>query len=403
MARVRYWVWLSCLRGVRASTKRALIEAFGDPERLYEASRETLACIRGLRPQELENLSNRDMTEAEQAIEACLARGITVLTMQDAGYPERLWNIPDPPVVLYVWGKLPPVDDHPVFAVIGTRKASAYGLRMASKLGRELTEAGALVVSGLADGCDSVAMDAALRAGGDTVGVLGTAIDEVYPAKNRALFERVKAHGALVSEHPPGTRTYPSDFKARNRIISGLSLGVVVAEAPIRSGTRVTVDHALEQGRDVFAIPGNADAAASAGCNDLIAHGATVAVCAEDVLREYAARYDLTPYRARNGEAQSPPAFPAASAAPKQPRTPIKKEIDKPKDIVYIDLTEAEKSLPSTQQKILLALKRPAMHADELIEATGIPAAEALAALTILQVTGYVAGEGRRYTRLCKM
>ena len=258
---------------------------------------------------------------------------------------------------------------------------------MAARMGKELTEGGAIVVSGLAEGCDSAAMEAALRAGGDTIGVLGTAIDVVYPAKNRNLFEQVKTHGAIISEYAPGMRTYPTDFKARNRIISGLSLGVVVAEAPIRSGTRVTVDHALEQGRDVFAIPGNADAVASAGCNDLIAHGAYVAVCGADVFDAYEERRDLVPYRH-----SGPP-------DPQKPATHIKKEIDKPKDIVYIDNSEEVKSLPVPQQKILAAMKKPGMHADELIEASGMPASEALAALTLLEVTGWVTQVGRRYSR----
>ncbi len=275
------------------------------------------------------------------------------------------------------------MDECAAIAVVGTRNATPYGLKMASKMGRELAQNGAVVVSGLAAGCDSAAMEAALLAGGISIGVLGTAIDEVYPAKNRPLFEDVKARGALVSEYVPGMRTYPADFKARNRIITGLSLGVVVAEAPSRSGTRNTVEHALEQGRDVFAIPGNADAAACAGCNDLLSQGAIVALGGADVLREYGHRFDLV--------------------SPKTADIPIKKEIDKPKDIVYIDHidnTEEMKTLPTAQRKMLQAMTRPDMHADEIIEAAELTAPETLAALTMLQVTGWVAqGAGKRYTR----
>ena len=364
-----------------------LLEVFGGPDGIYEASEAELSSVSGIQPRELELLSDRDMTAADQALSECEMRGISVLTLQDAQYPERLRNIPDPPVVLYVWGKLPPVDECPTFAIVGTRKATVYGLRMAAKLGRELAQTGSIVVSGLAEGCDAEAMDAALRAGGHVIGVLGTSIDIVYPAKNRKLFEQAKVCGALVSEYPPKMRTYPKDFKDRNRIISGLSLGVVVAEAPIRSGTRVTVEHALDQGRDVFAVPGNADAAASAGCNDLLAHGAILVTTAKDVLAEYAGRPDLRPHRVSAPERTVP-----------QP-THIKKEIDKPKDIVYIDLSEAEKTLPPDQYEILKALTRPGMHADELIEASGLSAPAALAALTMLQVTGWVAQAGRRYTR----
>ena len=382
MAKLKYWVWLSCIGNVRPYVKYRLTEELGGPEAVFFAGRDELIYA-GAAPKEAERLMDKSTEEAERVMEFCAERNIDILTLQDATYPERLRNIPDPPVVLYIRGRLPRVDESVMIAVVGTRKATPYGLRMASKLGRELAEAGGIVVSGLAEGCDAAAMEAALRAGGVTVGVLGTAVDRVYPAKNRWLFDEVGARGALVSEYAPGMRTFASDFKARNRLISGLCLGVAVAEAPVRSGTRVTVNHALDQGRDVFAVPGNADAAAMEGCNDLIAHGAILASSGEEILAEYTLRKDLI-------RRETTP-------------TPIKKEIDKAEDIVYIDLQEKQEKLaklPDPQRRIMEALTRPDMHADELIEATGLSAAEALAALTMLQVTGYVTqGAGRRYTR----
>ena len=391
MARIRYWVWLSCLQGLRPRMKYHLLETLGGPDRIFHASESDLARFSDLRPKETELLLDHNMGRADMALSVCGEKGISILTLQDAQYPERLRHIPDPPTVLYIWGRLPAVDEYRTIAVVGTRKPSPYGCRVAAALGRELTEGGALVVSGLAEGCDGIAMDAALRAGGDTIGVLGTAIDAVYPAKNRWLFEQVKTHGALVSEYPPGVPGYPSNFKARNRIISGLSLGVVVAEAPVRSGTRVTVDHALEQGRDVFAVPGNTDAAASAGCNDLIARGAMLVTCGEDILASYADRTDLSFYR-ETAVHESPEPLDTDP-------TPIKKEIDNLGDIVYIDLTEEEKKLPEDQQAVLLAMSKPGMHADELIEETGLPAPKVLAALTMLQMRGFVSQNGRRYSR----
>ncbi len=387
MARLKYWIWLSCIENVRPLTKKRLAEAMDGPENLFYADGEKLLSVPGVTPAEAKRLSDKSMDTASRVLSACQEQGIEILTLQDAKYPERLRNIPDPPVVLYIKGRLPAVDDSLLIAVIGTRKASPYGIKMARKLGGELAAAGAVVVSGLAVGCDGAATEAALRAGGVTIGVLGTAIDRVYPASNRPLFEEVAARGALVSEYGPGVRTFGSDFRARNRIISGLSLGVAVAEAPIRSGTRATVNFALDQGRDVFAVPENVDAAAAAGCNDLIANGAAVATCGEDILAQY---------RAQGGFFR-----PAAPPAPKPAHsTHIKKEIDKPKDIVYIDFTEVPEGLPSAQRNILAAMTAPDMHADELIEATGLPAQEVLAALTMLQVTGYVTqGAGRRYTR----
>ena len=381
MARLKYWVWLSCVTGVRSIVKYRLVEAMGGPDKLFFASKEEiLAACPLVQEAEADKLMERSMEGPTKALSFCEEHGITLLTMQDAAYPERLRHIPDPPAVLYVWGKLPAVDDNLLLAVVGTRKATPYGMKMAAKIGEELARGGAVVVSGLAEGCDAMAMEAALRAGGTTVGVLGTAIDTVYPAKNRALFNEVRVRGALVSEYPPGARTYPVSFKERNRIITGLSLGVAVVEAPRNSGTRSTADHALEQGRDVFAVPGNVDAPGSAGCNELIAQGAVPIGGGADVLRSYSARSDLL--RQEPGEIH------------------IKKEIDKPEDIVYIDLTDQWKSLPQPQQKILGVMTRPAMHADEIIEASGLSAPETLAALTMLQVTGYVTQEaGKRYTR----
>lgn len=380
MARLKYWVWLSCVSGVRAWAKNHLCQTLGGPEQIFFADEEALLAVEGIQPREAQRLMDKSLERTSRTIAWCEEHDVNILTIQDAGYPERLRNIPDPPVVLYVWGKLPAVDEHPTIAVVGTRKATPYGLHMAGKIGRELGENGAIVVSGLAAGCDSAAIEAALRAGGTSIGVLGTAINEVYPARNRSLFQEVRARGALVSEYPPQTRTYPADFKCRNRIITGLSLGVVVAESPVRSGTRNTAEHALEQGRDVFAVPGNADAAASAGCNALLAQGAIVATCGADVLGEYTCRSDLSAHKTTD--------------------IPIKKEIDKPKDIVYIDLTDNLEELPSAQRKILQVMTRPDMHADEIIEAAGLSARETLAALTMLQVTGYVTqGAGKRYTR----
>ncbi len=380
MARLKYWTWLSCVGGVRPWAKYRLVETLGGPEQIFFAGEAELSSVEGLYPGEIRRLLDKSMEQSARVQTFCEERAIRILALQDADYPERLRNIADPPVVLYVWGKLPPVDDLTVIAVVGTRKATPYGIRMAGKLGRELAEQGAVVVSGLAEGCDGVAMEASLQTGGTVLGVLGTAIDQIYPRKNRSLFEAVKARGALISEYGPGMRTYPSDFKARNRIITGLSVGVVIVEAPAKSGTQNTAGHALEQGRDVFAVPGNADAEACAGCNDLIRNGAWVATCGEDVIRPYAGRNDL--------QTLKPGAI------------PIKKEIDKPEDIVYIDLTDEQEKLPSAQQKVLRAMTRPDMHPDEIVEAAGMSARETLAALTMLQISGHVAqGAGKRYTR----
>ncbi len=389
MARLKYWVWLSCISGVRPMIKYRLAQAMGGPEKLFFAQRDELVAAEPLLQKgEADRLMDKSLETASKALSFCEEHGISVLTVQDAAYPDRLRHIPDPPAVLYVWGKLPPVDERLLVAVVGTRKATPYGIQMASAIGRDLAKGGAVVVSGLAVGCDGAAMEAALREGGTVIGVLGTAIDEVYPARNRPLFEATRAHGALVSEYPPHMRTYPVDFKVRNRIVTGLSMGVAVVEAPRKSGTRSTADHALEQGRDVFAVPGNADSYTSGGCNDLIAQGAAPIAGGRDILRAYEGRTDLLRQKA---------AEPADIH--------IKKEIDKPKDIVYIDQSATRpkpipSGLPEPQKKVLTAMTRPDMLADEIIESAGLGAPEVLAALTMLQIAGHVVqGAGKRYTR----
>ena len=381
MARLKYWVWLSCISGVRPLMKFRLTEAMGGPEAVFFATRDALlAAEPRLRPAEADRLMDKSLELADRALARCEEKGISVLTLQDAGYPDRLRQIPDPPAALYVWGRLPAVDESLLLAVVGTRYATAYGLRMAERLGGELAKAGAVVVSGLAEGCDSAAMTGALRAGGISLGVLGTAIDQVYPARNKPLFDEVRTRGALVSEYAPGVRTFAGDFKARNRIISGLSLGVTVVEAAARSGALNTAAHALEQGRDVYAVPGPADGHASAGCNGLIAQGAAPVSRGADILRAYEGRSDLL----RRDVTE----------------IPIKKEIDKPRDIVYIDATDGLDGLPLEQQKVLAVMTRPDMHADDIIAASGLTASQTLAALTMLQLAGRVsAGAGKRYTR----
>ena len=386
MARLKYWIWLSCVRNVRAIAKCQLLEELGGPEGVYHAGRDELIYA-GAMPSEAERLMDKGLAEAERVLEACERSHTRILTLQDAEYPDRLRGIPDPPAALFIRGRLPAVDECAVIGIVGTRKATPYGLRMAQRLGADIAAGGGVVVSGLAEGCDSVAMEAALRANGTVIGVLGTSIEKVYPAKNRWLFRETEGRGALVSEHGPGVRTFASDFKARNRIISGLSLGVAVVEAPTKSGTRVTVDRALEQGRDIFAVPSSADSPMVGGYKTLVGLGAHTVFSGADILECYAGAFGPVP-------PVSGPVSPISAP------TPIKKEIDKPQDIVYIDVTEKLEGLPEPQRRIMEALDRPDMHADELIEATGLSAPEALAALTMLQVAGYVVqGAGRRYTR----
>ena len=208
--------------------------------------------------------------EANGILGDCAAKGIYVLTYQDAAYPNRLKHIPDPPLTLYYQGTLPDFDAEPAVAVVGTRRASAYGCLTARRMGYQIAKCGGLVVSGMAGGVDTLAMKGALLAEQPVVGVLGNGLDVVYPRSNRDLYQDVAWRGCLLSEFPPGTPPIGRNFPRRNRIISGLTCGVVVVEAPARSGALITAQLALDQGRDVFAVPGNVDAACSAGSNGLL-------------------------------------------------------------------------------------------------------------------------------------
>ena len=296
---LKYWVWLSELKGLRNQTKLALLRRFGDPESIFYADPDELSLTEGADLSQLKLLENHELAQADRILADCQRLDIGLLTFSDAAYPGRLKNIYDPPVLLYYKGKLPLLDDLMSVAVVGTRDCTPYGVNCAEKLGFGLASGGAVVVSGLAKGIDAAATRGALRAGGVTIGVTGNGLDVHYPYESRYLYEDVAASGVLFSEYPPGTEPAPGHFPVRNRILSGLSLAALVVEAPERSGALITAMTALEQGRDVFAVPGPIDAPTSVGCNRLIRDGAGLVTDASDILREYEGRFTLNLKEAR--------------------------------------------------------------------------------------------------------
>ena len=259
MSNLKYWLWLTSLREPRNTEKRELLRRLGGPERLYYAEEEELA-LTGLGRRGVEALADKSMDAAERILERCDSLGLRILTMEDTEYPQRLKSVYDPPLLLYVQGRLPQFDDECAVAVVGTRTCTPYGELSAEKLSFAMAKQGALILSGLAKGIDAAAHRGALRAGGCTVGVIAGGHDIVYPPSSRYLYEDVAAAGAILSEYPPGTEHRGSHFPVRNRIISGLSVAALVVEAPARSGALITAHTALEQGRDVFAVPGPIDA-----------------------------------------------------------------------------------------------------------------------------------------------
>ena len=395
MSALKYWIWLSTLRGVGAATAVKLLDKMGTPENIFFAD-ENAYLANGFSAKDAELLSDKSLGKAMSVMDKCKELGVRMLTLCDAEYPERLRNIFDPPVVLYIKGDLPVMDEEAAIAVAGTRNCTPYGIKTSERMGYELVRNGCVVVSGLARGIDSAAAKGALRAGGKVVGVLGCGVDIVYPPENRRLFEDVAAVGAIVSEYPPGTEVNGRFFPARNRILSGISAGVVIIEAPKKSGSLITAARALEQGRDVFAVPANADSIASEGSNILIKDGAIPVLSGKDVADEYRHIY---PDKLVDGKTLIPITQKAEKklledelSDKKQKLKAVKKLIDKQKTEDY-DLKKREIELSDDEKKICDVIGTECIHVNDIIERSGIPAGQVLALLTILEIKGAVSQE----------
>lgn len=278
-----YACWLCSLPGVGNRTITALLAHFGTPERVYGAEEEELQKF--LKASQLETfLERRGKAEPEREYADLTERGIGFVMQEDADYPKRLKNIPDAPYGLFFMGRLP--REKLSVAVIGARDCSEYGRYVASELGRTLAEYGVSVISGMARGIDGISQEAALKAGGVSYGVLGCGVDICYPRQNRELYENLLREGGILSVFAPGMPARPQNFPPRNRIVSGLADVVVVIEARQKSGTLITVDMALEQGKEVYVVPGRVTDRLSDGCNKLLKQGAGVFLSPEDFLRD---------------------------------------------------------------------------------------------------------------------
>ena len=392
-----HWLWLANKTGISDRRKMTVLRCFQDPEDAFYA--ESYENVPDLTAEELEVLSNKSLTQAKNILAQCTDKDIRILTLLDREYPTKLKNIPDPPLVLYYKGILPDFDAVPYIGIVGTRQASPYGCVSARRMGYQIANCGGMVVSGCAKGIDTMAMEGALQASSFAVGVLGCGVDVVYPASNRWLFEELERRGCLISEFPPETPPAKWNFPKRNRIISGISCGVLVVEAPERSGALITARQAMEQGRDVFVIPGNIDVPSCAGSNALLRDGAGAVFSGWDILSEYQAVY---PEKLR--QKMESPAEPVTEKAPpmvaQKPQLPKKeKPLRKKKEKIIIDnggqsaYSDVEKSLPSMsdeERAIVEQLKQGPQLTDTVIAGCGIAAGRALAVLTMLQVKGIV-------------
>jgi DNA processing protein len=351
---------LSLVPGIGSQRLRSLISTFGSAQAALDAPQSKLAAIFGISRAAATGITETRREDGARVLERLAAlgggaRGARVLLSGQPEFPSQLEEIPDPPAVLYVWGDLSLLSRAGV-AMVGSRDHTSYGAEAAQLLAGAVARH-AVVVSGMARGIDALVHTAALDAGGGSIGVLGNGFGVIYPAANRALYERMVAHGCLVTEHPPGDRPHAGSFPRRNRLISGLARAVVVIEAKAGSGAIVTADLGIEQGRPVLAVPGPITSRTSVGCNTLIQQGAKVALCCADILEEAGLPCGLREF----GAALSTPA----------PRVP-------PIDLTGLQLTLWNRMTTEPQ------------HVDALVASAQTQPSEVLGALTELELRGLV-------------
>lgn len=394
---LKYWIWLSMRPSVSEHLKMELLCHFGSPEEIFGASEKELRRIPQLTAEGIEALLDHSLEDAEKVMSICLQEHIGLLTYEDERYPERLKNIYDPPVLLYYQGTLPDFDAEPTIAVVGTRGASAYGLKQAQQMGYQIGKCGGVVVSGLADGIDSAAMNGALLSGCTVVGVSGCGIDRIYPRSSKKLYEDTRRFGCVISEYAPGEAPLRWHFPRRNRIISGLSCGVVIVEAPEGSGALYTARHAHEQNREIFVIPGNVDLPSFVGSNRLMGDIAAPVSCGWDVMQEYVSRF---PDRIHRSSGDAPEAVQPSEPARKSPKaggktasarkkqteraTSKEKDIDKEPSAPYSDVDTVQ--LPPEEEAIVKVIGNQQKLVDEIIAETGLPTGKVMCLLTVLQM-----------------
>ncbi len=382
-----YWIWYAQLPHIGSREKALLLEHYSDPKRIYEDNIRTIA-EEPLPDKIVEALKNKDLTGAEKILAVCRKKDVGILCWDDPRFPRKLKNISDAPLVLYYKGDLPDFDAQPLIGVVGTRKATAYGIQVARNMAEEMARCGLLVVSGCASGIDAAAMQGAMEAGKQVIGVLGCGIDTIYPKTARKLYMQTERSGCLISEYPPGTKPNRWHFPQRNRIISGISDGVLVVEAPEKSGALITANYALEQGRDVFAVPGNVGVSACAGSNALLRDGAMVACSGWDVAQMYALQYPGIE-KLKFSKEESVEMAAQKPILPELPQeTQIKKSIDNFGAPLYSKA--AEKDMSPDEIAVCAHLGTEPVLVDDLIAATGLPAGSVLTALTILAMKDVV-------------
>ncbi len=353
------YLHLHLTAGVGPTIFRQLLQTFGSASAALKADRSALACVEGIGRIRADGIvSARQQVDVDKELSLVAKAGVELLCWDRPAYPVGLKNIYDPPPILYVDGQLQP-EDATAIAIVGTRHPSRYGLEQAERFAAALARAGFTIVSGLAWGIDSAAHRGALKADGRTIAVQGCGLGHIFPPENADLYRAITAQGAVISEFPMLAEPLRENFPRRNRIISGLSLGVLIIEGPLRSGAMITARTAAEQGREVFALPGRLDNLAAAGTNQLIRDGACLVRSLEDILDELG---DLgQTMRPGTAHADQPPSAPALPA-----------------------------KLPNREKSVLAAATDEPMTIDEFCAATNLSAGQVSSALTMLQLKGLV-------------
>lgn len=300
MDRLEALVALNMIPGIGSVCLKRLLEIFTDPQDVFKARQKKLEDAIGLRPETVLALQSFDQKRLSKEFNSASARGVKIISIEDKDYPWNLKHIPGPPIVLYCLGRINQLDSLSI-GIVGSRNASFYGLSSSEKFAADLSAEGFTIISGMARGIDSYAHRGALKSGGRTIAVIGSGFNHIYPPENNKLAEEISDHGAVLSEFPMDTLPLRPNFPRRNRLISGLSLGVLVVEAAKNSGALITADFALEQGREVFALPGKVDSETSFGTNQLIKQGAKLVSCVDDITEEFnMASLDLRKPKAKN-------------------------------------------------------------------------------------------------------
>lgn len=344
-------VRLSMISGVGPLLRKALLEEFGTAAAVLSAAPSDLRRVQGIGPELTRRIAvAREDIDVQAELDLCTANGIAILSECDPAYPRALREIHDPPGILFVRGEILPQDALAV-AIVGSRHATHYGLAQAERLAGGLARAGLTIISGLARGIDAAAHRGALAAGGRTLAVLGSGVLNMYPPEHAALADEVAAHGAVISESPPRSPPLSGAFPQRNRIISGMSLGVLVVEASVRSGALISARHAMEQGREVFAVPGRVDNRMSHGCHRLIRDGAKLVETVDDVLEELGPL--VAPAQSAQGDAVHHP---------------------------------AELLLNELEQQVLATIASEPITIDAVLAASQLPAPQVLATISVLEM-----------------